>query len=34
MLEGMKILSFVQRLAGAAASQMLGDLGAEVVRFE
>ena len=34
MLEGMKILSFVQRLAGAAASQMLGDLGAEVVRIE
>ena len=34
MLEGMKILSFVQGLAGAVASQMLGDLGAEVVRIE
>ncbi|MCI9604229.1 MAG: CoA transferase [Ruminococcus sp.] len=34
MLEGMKILSFVQGLAGCSASQILGDLGAEVVRVE
>ena len=34
MLEGMKILSFVHGLYGCSASQMLADLGAEVVRIE
>ena len=34
MLEGMKILSFVHGLYGGSASQILADLGAEVVRVE
>lgn len=34
MLEGMKVLSFVHGLYGGSASQMLADLGAEVVRVE
>ena len=34
MLEGMKILSFVHGLYGGSASQILADLGAEVVRVD
>ncbi|MGI5966315.1 MAG: CoA transferase, partial [Anaerotruncus rubiinfantis] len=34
MLEGMKVLSFVHGLYGCGASQILADLGADVVRVE